>query len=366
MVKETFGFILGEFGKGGQETQLKYLTTQMQKEKRQCCVIVWNYEENKSKYAEELQDAGVRLLLLNNESIFRKIFLSRLFLNKNQAATLHSFTHYLNFFAWCICLFSIITAIGGIRSSLKRVRREYGFLRFWINGILPIRKISNNQLYRFGMKSPLISIAFRSTKIITNHLDIHQFDFKKPKKERIIKTASIARLFPAKSLHVLIDAIYHLKIQGYNIQHIHAGTGKLQSALETLIDSKNLQENFLFFGETNDVSGFLKDKYLFILSSSYEGYPNVIMEAMACGKAIVSTDCGDVKYLVEDRVNGFIVPVGDSLAMSNAVEILVNDYSKLLEFSENSRKKAEKEFQLSHLVSETLKAYSMIRVENNW
>ena len=55
MSNKTFGFILGKFGKGGQETQLKYLATQMQKEKIKCCVIVWYFEENKSKYAEYYQ-----------------------------------------------------------------------------------------------------------------------------------------------------------------------------------------------------------------------------------------------------------------------------------------------------------------------
>ena len=357
MSNKTFGFILGEFGKGGQETQLKYLATQMQKEKIKCCVIVWYFEENKSKYAEELRKEGVQLLLLTNESIFRKILLARLFLNKNQAKTLHSFTHYLNFFAWCICLLSTITAIGGIRNNLKNVRKRYGFFRFWINGFLPIRKISNNRLYRFGMKSPLISLAFHSTKIITNHIDINQFEFKKPKKERIIKTASIGRLSPAKSLDVLIDAIFHLIKKGYNVQHYHAGTGELQSSLEALVASKNLHEHFLFFGETDDVSNFLEDKYLFILSSSYEGYPNVIMEAMACGKAIVSTDCGDVSFLVEDGKNGFIVPIEDSEIIANKVEVLLNDDILLNKFSKNSRIKAENNFQLSHLVSETIKAY---------
>lgn len=363
--KQSFGFIVGDLGNGGQETQLKYLTTQLQKENHFCAVLVWRLGNDKEEFVEEILAGGCKLLCLGNEPAFKKIKLARKFFKRHQSISVHSFTHYLNFVCWAICLFTPMTPIGGIRGRLDRVSKSYGFIRFWINSFFPKFKIANNQLYRLGMNSKLTPIAFRNTKVVVNHLDVNNFKYYPPKKTEIVKTASIARLYPEKAIDVLIRAIGILVKKGVQIQHIHAGDGTLQKELEELIQQEGLQRHFIFHGETKDVSEFLKDKYLFVLSSNSEGYPNVVMEAMACGKAIVSTNCGDVPFLVENGKNGLIVPINNELAMAYAIEELILNEKEVLEYSGYSRNKAVAQFDLTHLVTETLATYSQFGIRRN-
>jgi glycosyltransferase involved in cell wall biosynthesis len=71
---------------------------------------------------------------------------------------------------------------------------------------------------------------------------------------------------------------------------------------------------------------------MFVLSSDYEGLPNVLLEAMCMGMPCVSTDCRcGPSDLIEDGVNGLLVPVGDETAMCRAMEQLTDpEYAKTL------------------------------------
>ena len=92
----------------------------------------------------------------------------------------------------------------------------------------------------------------------------------------------------------------------------------------------HLGNRVFFKGNYSPIYDKLKDASLFVLSSDYEGMPNALMEAMALGIPCISTDCdgGGAKFLIENNVNGLLVPKGDVIALANAMQIILSDSDK--------------------------------------
>ena len=78
---------------------------------------------------------------------------------------------------------------------------------------------------------------------------------------------------------------------------------------------------------------------------------------MACGRAVVATDAGEVPSLVEDGTTGFVVPRGDEARLVERLVTLLADRALCRSMGEAGRAKAEREFGLDHLITETLAAY---------
>jgi glycosyltransferase involved in cell wall biosynthesis len=110
-------------------------------------------------------------------------------------------------------------------------------------------------------------------------------------------------------------------------------------------------------GYTENISGLLANARFLVHTSDSEGCPNVVMEAMACGRAVVATDAGDVPCLIEDGKTGFVVPRGDEAALLARIITLMTDHDLCRRMGEAGRVKAERQFGLDRLVSETLAAY---------
>src|SRR5262249_2799001 len=115
-----------------------------------------------------------------------------------------------------------------------------------------------------------------------------------------------------------------------------------------------------FMGLRDDIAELLADSTFLIHTADDEGCPNVVMEAMACGRAVIATDAGDVPSLVEDGTTGFVIPRGDDATLVERMATLIMDRDLCRRIREAGHVKAEQEFGLDRLVSDTLAAYQAI------
>jgi glycosyltransferase involved in cell wall biosynthesis len=130
---------------------------------------------------------------------------------------------------------------------------------------------------------------------------------------------SVGRLTEAKDFHTLIRALG--RAMGIRkLRLIILGEGALRVSLETLISELCLSEYVDLHGFVDNPFAWMKKADLFVLSSRWEGFGNVLVEAMACGTPVVSTDCpGGPAEILEQGKWGRLVPVGDEEALAQAM-----------------------------------------------
>jgi|TARA_R110002110_G_scaffold107679_11_gene269397 glycosyltransferase involved in cell wall biosynthesis len=155
----------------------------------------------------------------------------------------------------------------------------------------------------------------------------------------------IGRISPEKNILEMIRAVGCLKKKGHEIQFSIYGDGRNAGYLEevnNLILSEGLTKDVQLMGETKEVFEVHKTIDLLILISDFEGFSNVISEAIASGLPIITSNVPENKYLVKDGENGFVVNHKDSKSIAEGIEKYMQLPAAVKrKISANNREKAE-------------------------
>lgn len=142
-----------------------------------------------------------------------------------------------------------------------------------------------------------------------------------------LQFVSVGRLEPQKNQKLLIDAFAKV-VEKHPDAMLHIyGEGGLRDDLTRQIQDLGLQQYVILEGTSSDVLTDIHKAYAFILTSDFEGMPNSLLEAMACGLACIATDCscGGCKMLIHHMDNGMLVPVGRQDKLVEAIEFLIEN-----------------------------------------
>ena len=251
--------------------------------------------------------------------------------------------------------------IINVRSTTSRYLDEglLGKINIWL-----IKKLFNKSdlivSNSKGVDADLKSIVDISTdtKVIHNPLDIEyinsqkdickdiRFEFKNGKKYII----SVGRLIALKRNQDLIDAFYELQKTDKYLELIFLGDGELKNDLTTYCNKLNIKTIVHFLGNVSNPFYYLNRSDLFVLNSKTEGFPNVLVEAMACGLEVISSDCkSGPKEILDDEKHGYLYPVGN-------IEILVEKMKKVL-YTNNKKNNLQrvKDFNIDKIMQEFTK-----------
>jgi glycosyltransferase involved in cell wall biosynthesis len=133
------------------------------------------------------------------------------------------------------------------------------------------------------------------------------------------------RLTPQKGFSYLVEAMALLKQKRDDFHLMLAGDGVLYQKLAQQISDTKLSEYITLKGHVIDMTPYLHGCDMVVLSSLYEGMPNIVLEAMAAGKAVVATDVHGVKELVLDKKTGILVPSKDAGVLMQAIDHLLDN-----------------------------------------
>lgn len=133
-----------------------------------------------------------------------------------------------------------------------------------------------------------------------------------------------------KRQDILIKAFAQLEAKYNDWKLVFYGDGNDRLKLEHLVSELKIEERVVFYGKVENVSERLVNDGIFVLASDTEGMPNALMEAMALGMPVISTDCspGGAALLLENPRNGIIVNRGDVIGMCQAISNMIDNPSK--------------------------------------
>ena len=131
------------------------------------------------------------------------------------------------------------------------------------------------------------------------------------------------RLEAPKDYPNLLEAMAILRPAAPHARLAIAGQGPLERELRALTTSLHLDDVVSFLGFREDVHACMAAADATVLASAWEGLPNVVIESLAAGTPIVSTDVGGVREVIEEGVSGFIVPPRRSASLAGAMSALM-------------------------------------------
>jgi glycosyltransferase involved in cell wall biosynthesis len=182
-----------------------------------------------------------------------------------------------------------------------------------------------------------------------------------------LKILMVGRIAPQKNVKKFIHAINEVIESGAKIRVDWYGNGYNNDGMSDeyslyfiecieLIKASKLEDYFVFHQPIKDVRSVYQACDLFCLPSVYEGFPNVICEAMACGKPILASNICDNPNLVSDGINGFLFNPESIEEMKNAIIKYINLKPETKsQMAENSRNLALLNFSATGFVSKYLK-----------
>jgi glycosyltransferase involved in cell wall biosynthesis len=135
------------------------------------------------------------------------------------------------------------------------------------------------------------------------------------------------------------------------------GDGPLRPRYQEVTQELNLNNNVYFLGKRIDVPAIISNLDVSVLSSTNEGFSNVIMESMAAGKPVVVTNVGGSREMVTDGVTGYLVPPADSQSMANAIINLLRNPEKAIAMGSAGREVVKEKFTVETMVKKYEELY---------
>lgn len=163
---------------------------------------------------------------------------------------------------------------------------------------------------------------------------------------------AVANLEPRKGLGVLLEALAELRRSGHALPTAIVGEGPMRAQLEAGLVELDLQDTVRLLGWREDVEAIMREATLLALPSlSNECLPYVILEAMAVGLPVVSTDVAGIPEMVQDGVTGRVVPPGDPGAMADALLQLCADPAGARRMGQSGRARVAGQFTVVAMTS---------------
>lgn len=200
----------------------------------------------------------------------------------------------------------------------ERINYDFVSSRIWQSIRRFIYKFSNHLVVQSEYDLNKYSFV-KEVSIIENPLFLSTFRNEKRKNYFL----AVGRLDIQKGFDILIEAYSQLDTT-WKLKIV--GEGKERASLENQIERLKLSKKVALLGRKNDVEFYYNEAGIFILSSRMEGYPNVLIEAMACACPSVAFACKTgPSSIIEDGINGILVKAEDVEELSKSMKRLIDD-----------------------------------------
>jgi GalNAc-alpha-(1->4)-GalNAc-alpha-(1->3)-diNAcBac-PP-undecaprenol alpha-1,4-N-acetyl-D-galactosaminyltransferase len=195
----------------------------------------------------------------------------------------------------------------------------YNYLRRWLyRNATAVIVQSKGQADWFKQMSNRVVVIPNPVNACTNDQN--------SKAERTSIIIAVGRLIRQKGFDLLLTAFAKVYKTYPEWNLVIYGDGPERAVLERQIQELKLDGKIKLPGVTTDLTAHLRTAGCFVLSSRFEGFPNVLIEALACGCPVVATDCTDsITEIVQHGWNGLLIPSEDTDSLANALKRVMKD-----------------------------------------
>lgn len=329
-------FILSSLGSGGAEKVAVQLLNNLSKEKYNIAVVIF---ERKGEFLEDIPDnVHIYDLKWKDRYSFPKLVykLSKI-IKDTSPSLIMSFLIYSNFVALLARAISwrkipVIIAEHSVPKRTMEIGRYY-LLKKWLYKLL-YPKAERIIAVSRGIKDELIDywkIPSGKVEVVNNAVDLNLIEKLSREPIRlqndinVPEIIAVGRLSAPKGYPYLLKAIK--KVVDINPVHLLIlGEGEEKKELERLAKEMEISDFISFVGYKENPYKYISNGKIFVLSSLWESFSIVLIEAMACGVPVVSTRCPyGPEEIITDGINGLLVPFADENALAEAILKLLND-----------------------------------------
>ncbi len=351
-------YVVGQLGGGGLERQLWYLLSTMDREAYRPGVAVWDYDPN-AVHVHKLQNLGVTLYPIPRRGGFlsRALRLRKL-VQELQPELLHSYSFPTNFPAWWAMRGLGGVTIGSLRNEYWAERNSLGRIGGALCSRLPSWLIANNQCAVTAAQKHRSGTAPRNVAFVPNGLDLSIYPTTEMPEGDPFEMIGIGRLAPQKGWEDMLEVLALFREKTPTPWRFRlCGDGPLADKIQRRCIELSLEGNVQFMGYRDDIPSLLSSSHVLLLTSIFEGTPNVVLEAMAVGRAVVAMAAGDVPRLICDGEEGFVIPIADRETMVDRLLRLAADRAAVVRMGQSARSRAAAELSLEGLLARTLAVY---------
>lgn len=344
---------IGSLHVGGAENQVVLLANAFSEKGYQCHVVVMHLSEG---YVKDLA-SGINFFNLGYRYRYAPLGLYRLYkyLKSNRIDVLHCHMYH------AIVKAAIIARIAGVRVVVTsehgknpwkkwyhHLAEKYLVNPFVDKRIAVSKDIRQIRIKEDGVKPQNIIVMPNSVNTRVNISD---------NRGEVIKIGTLGRLVDAKDFPVMIRAIKILVDQRCKVSLTIAGEGEEREVLESLVDQLDLNQ-YINLPGIQQAQSFLESIDLFVMSSKREGVPVSLLEAMAHGLPIASTNVGGIPEVVADGKEALLCDSGDPEILAEIIKRIIDDQSLRVKLGNAARKKVVENYSEGSVANQWETLYS--------
>ena len=273
-----------------------------------------------------------------------------------------------------------ITRVPGVVNALAGL----GYLFVAEGRRAPLLQYLARLAYRFALRRRCSQVIFQNEEnrnlFVENRLvresqavlikgsgvNLEEFRFEvEPSGTPVVMQAG--RLLWNKGIGELVEAVERVRANGIPCRLVLVGVPDADNPMAVpveVLERWQAEGKVEWWGRRDDMPAVLAQSNLFVLPTTYgEGVPKILLEATACGRAIIATDAPGCREVVRHGQNGLLVPPRDSEALAAAIRTLLLDPQLRAQMGTRGRRIAQAEFSEQRVVAETMAVYRSLMMD---
>lgn len=314
--------------------------------------------------AEDIQQHGCKVTTVNKNNVrrFRQLKELAALFRREQIDVVHTHNTYAHFYGTIAARMAMVPIVVNSQHGRGcgpnwKARWQFRLANLVTDRVLGVSedaaKLCRQQDF----------ISKRKIEVLWNGIDLERFEYLGPNANGPM--IAVARLSPEKDFGTLLEAVAIVKTKMPDVRLQIVGDGVERQRLESHCNDLGLQSNVEFLGERSDIPNLLKDAGFFVSSSTTEGISLTILEAMAVGLPVVTTNVGGNPEIVEPGKTGTLVEPRNPQQLADAILEMYADREGWPAIGELARQRVEQHFNIRRMVHDYQALYRTLMNEKH-